>query len=322
MTKRVLMTGSDGFVGPHVENELRRVCGPEIEIIATSKVGGAHPVFGKMDALDVTDAAAMRRSITRNDPTHVIHLAGVAAVGAASMDPEAAWAINLGGTRNLAQAILEHAPGCWLLNVGSGLIYGETARSGQPLDENALPAPVDDYGVTKAAADLALGAMVRRGLRVVRLRPFNHIGTGQTEAFVIPAFAMQIARIEAGLIEPVLRVGNLDAKRDFLDVRDVARAYALTVEHAHELRSGVILNVASGIPCRIGDMLKTLMALSQVAITVEQDPARMRASDLPLIVGDAARARELLGWSSEYNLNDTLAAVLDDCRSLVAHRTG
>ena len=122
---------------------------------------------------------------------------------------------------------------------------------------------------------------------------------------------MQIARIEAGLIEPVLRVGNLDAKRDFLDVRDVARAYALTVEHTHELRSGVILNVASGIPCRIGDMLQTLLALSRVAITVEQDPARMRASDLPLIVGDAARARELLGWSSEYNLNDKLAAVLD-----------
>ena len=118
-----------------------------------------------------------------------------------------------------------------------------------------------------------------------------------------------------------LRVGNLDAKRDFLDVRDVARAYALTIEHTHKLRSGVILNVASGNPCRIGDMLQTLLALSRVAITVEQDPARMRASDLPLIVGDAARARELLGWNSEYNLNDTLAAVLDDCRSRVARST-
>src|SRR6478735_5308799 len=117
VTTRVLMTGSDGFVGPHVENALRRVCGAEIEIIATSKVGGTHPVFGKMDSLDVTDAVAMRASINRNNPTHVIHLAGVAAVGAASMDPESAWAINVGGTRNLAQAILEHAPGCWLLNV-------------------------------------------------------------------------------------------------------------------------------------------------------------------------------------------------------------
>src|SRR4249919_833363 len=105
-TTRVLMTGSDGFVGPHVENALRRVGGAKIEIIATSKVGGTHPVFGKMDALDVTDAAAMRASIARNDPTHVIHLAGIAAVGAASMDPETAWALNVGGTRILAQAIL------------------------------------------------------------------------------------------------------------------------------------------------------------------------------------------------------------------------
>lgn len=318
MTTRVLMTGSDGFVGPHVANALHRVCGAEIEIIATSKAGGTHPVFGKMDALDVTDAAAIHSSITHAKPTHVIHLAAIAAVDAASTDPGKAWAIHVGGTRNLAEAILERAPGCWLLNVGSGLIYGETAKSGQPLDENALPAPVDDYGVTKAAADLALGALARRGLRVIRLRPFNHIGTGQTEAFAIPAFAMQIARIEAGLTEPVLRVGNLDAKRDFLDVRDVARAYALTVAHTHELRSGLILNVASGVPCRIGDILQVLLSLSLVTITVEQDPARMRASDLPLVVGDAARARALLGWSSEYTLVDTLAAVLDDCRSRVA----
>src|SRR4051794_20734396 len=317
MTTRVLLTGSEGFAGAHVVSALSSLFGKKVEITATSKVGGVHPVFGKMDAFDVTDTTSVRASIAQIGPTHVIHLAAIAAVGAASSDPETGWAINLDGMRNLAQAILAQATGCWLLNVGSGLIYGETARSGQRLDESALPAPVDDYGVTKAAADLALGALVRRGLRVVRLRPFNHIGTGQTEAFAIPAFAMQIARIEAGLIEPVLRVGNLDAKRDFLDVRDVARAYALTVERTHELKSGVILNVASGNPCRIGDLLQTLLALSRVAITVEQDPARMRASDLPLIVGDASRARELLGWRSEYNLNDTLAAVLDDCRSRV-----
>src|SRR4051812_14458558 len=136
---RVLMTGADGFVGPHAENALRRVCGREIEIIATSKVGGTHPVFGNVDALDVTDTAAIRSSIAHNAPTHVLHLAALAAVDAASSDPGMAWAIHVGGTRNLAQAILEYAPACWLLNVGSGLIYGETARSGQPLDENALP---------------------------------------------------------------------------------------------------------------------------------------------------------------------------------------
>lgn len=318
MTKRVLMTGAEGFVAPHVEKALRSLCGAETEIVATSKAGGVHPLFGKMEALDVTDATAVQAAIAQNDPTHVLHLAAIAAVGVATTDPETAWAVHVGGTRNLAQAILDQAPHCWLLNVGSGLIYGEAAKSGRPLDETSTLAPVDDYGVTKASADLALGAMVRRGLKAVRLRPFNHTGAGQTEAFVIPAFAMQIARIEAGQIEPVLRVGNLEAERDFLDVRDVARAYALAVRHTDSFEPGVILNIASGVPSRIGDMLQKLLAQSQVAITVEHDPARMRASDLPRIVGDATLARKLLGWSPEYTLDDTFGAVLDDCRRRVA----
>ncbi|WP_456858102.1 NAD-dependent epimerase/dehydratase family protein [Bradyrhizobium sp. USDA 4515] len=312
------MTGADGFVGPHLGKALRCICGTGTEIIATSRVGGMHPLFGKMDALDVTDAAAVRAAIARDDPSHIVHLAAVAAIGAASADPETAWAVHVGGARNLARAMLDLAPHSWLLNVGSGLIYGDTANSDQPLNEKALPAPVDDYGVTKAAADLALGALVRRGLRVLRLRPFNHTGPGQTEAFAIPAFAMQIARIEAGLAKPVLRVGNLDAERDFLDVRDVASAYALAVHRTADLQSGLILNIASGIPCRIGDMLQTLLTLSRVAITIEHDPARIRASDLPRVIGDATRARELLGWSPKYSIHDTLGVVLDSCRSQVA----
>lgn len=318
---RVLITGANGFVGPHVERALRAACGAEIEIIATSKAGGEHPYFGEMDALDVTDATAVHTTIARNSPSHVLHLAGVAAVASAATQPEMAWAVHVGGTRNVAHAILDCAPRCWLLNVGSGLIYGDTAKSGQPLNETAVLAPVDDYGVTKAAADLALGALVRRGLKVVRMRPFNHTGAGQSESFVIPAFAMQIARIEAGLAEPVLRVGNLDAERDFLDVRDVAHAYALTLQHTGDFQPGVILNIASGIPCRIGDLLQTLLAQSRISITAEHDQARMRASDLPRIIGDAARAREVLAWSPEFRLGDTLNTVLDDCRCRVARET-
>jgi GDP-4-dehydro-6-deoxy-D-mannose reductase len=116
----------------------------------------------------------------------------------------------------------------------------------------------------------------------------------------------------------VLRVGNLEAERDFLDVRDVARAYALTVQRTDDLKSGLILNVASGIPSRLGDMLQTLLALSRVAVTIEHDATRMRASDLPRVIGDATRARELLGWSPEYRIHDMLGAVLDNCRSRVA----
>jgi GDP-4-dehydro-6-deoxy-D-mannose reductase len=311
---RVLITGAQGFVGPYLAQALRRVCG-DATIIATGKTSGEHPLLGSVSALDITDPSAVKAAIGRYQPTHVVNLAGLAAPAAATSDPRAAWQVHVEGALNLASSILEEAPQCWLLSIGSGLVYGDSAKPGLPLDETALLAPVDEYAVTKAAADLALGALTRRGLKNIRFRPFNHFGPGQEETFVIPAFAMQIAQIEAGFAEPVIHVGNLDAERDFLDVRDVVNAYALAVRHAEELQEpGLILNVASGVPRRIGDVLLRLLKQSRAEITIEQDPERLRPSDLPRIVGDADRARQKLGWAPGYSFDDTLAAVLDDCR--------
>lgn len=316
--KRVLITGAGGFVGFHVAEALRRACGDDLAIFPTAKNAGSHAALGSVIALDVTDRVAVEDVITRYAPTHVIHLAGITAPAAASSDPQAAWRVNVHGTLVLAQAILDRTPDCWLLNVGSGLVYGDSAKSGVPLDEKTLLTPVDEYSVTKAAADLALGALVRRGLKCIRMRPFNHTGPGQTEAFVVPAFATQIARIEAGLAPPVIQVGNLDAERDFLDVRDVARAYALAVQGAGGLEPGIILNIASGAARRIADMLEQLLAQSRVKIATEIDPARYRPIDLPRIIGNASRAQERLGWTPEHIFEDTLTAVLNDCRVRVA----
>jgi GDP-4-dehydro-6-deoxy-D-mannose reductase len=257
-------------------------------------------------------------AIERYNPSHVIHLAGIAAPSAARLDPQMAWRVHVQGALNLCRAILDAAPDCWLLHVGSGLVYGETAKSGEPLDEQSLLAPTDEYSVTKAAADLALGAEVRRGLKCIRLRPFNHTGAGQSDAFVVPAFAKQIARIEAGLEPPVMRVGNLDAERDFLDVRDVANAYALAVTNSPKVSSGLILNIASGVPRRIENILQQVLQQSSVTITVERDPARLRPSDLPRIAGSADLARRLLGWEPEHVLEDTIHNVLNDWRRQVA----
>lgn len=315
---RVLITGARGFVGPYVSEALHSVCGRDIVIVATSKDGGVHPVFGQIEALDVTDKVAVHDAIARHRPTHVVHLAAVAALGAAQADPQNTWRIHVHGALNVAHAILDKAPRCWLIHVGSGLVYGESAKSGRPLDENTLLAPIDDYAVTKAAADLALGALTRQGLKCIRLRPFNHTGPGQTEAFAVPAFAMQIARIEAGLAPPVIRVGNLDAERDFLDARDVANAYARVAMHSDDLEPSTIFNVASGISWRMENILDQLLARSSVKIVTEQDPLRLRPSDLPRIVGDATRARTLLGWSPEHPFEETLAAVLNDCRARVS----
>jgi GDP-4-dehydro-6-deoxy-D-mannose reductase len=311
---RVVITGAQGFVGPHAADALAFALKGSAEIITTSMAGGEHPRLGRVLPLDVTDEAAIVKFITDVRPTHVLNLAGIASVAAASAGPDLAWRVNFNGPLHLARVILRECPECWLLNVGSGLAYGESAKTGRPLDENTLLDPMDEYAASKAAVDMALGALVRRGLRCIRLRPFNHMGTGQSEDFVATSFAMQIARIEAGLSTAAIRIGNLEAERDFLDVRDVANAYAKIFLASDRLPSGLILNIASGIPRRISEILDVLRSLSRVTMTVEQDHGRMRPSDLPTIIGDASKARELLGWAPRYDFKQTLNDILDDCR--------
>ena len=195
---KVLVTGANGFVGPYFVDAMRRDFGCSTEIVLTGKVGGQHALLGSVLPLDITKCGAIREVIASIRPTHVLHLAAVAAPAVANAHPEETWRVHAFGTLNLARAILQETPDCWLLNVGSGLVYGDSAQAGRLLDESTLLAPNDEYSASKAAADLALGALARQGLKCIRLRPFNHAGPGQTEAFVIPAFSMQIARIEAG----------------------------------------------------------------------------------------------------------------------------
>jgi GDP-4-dehydro-6-deoxy-D-mannose reductase len=213
---------------------------------------------------------------------------------------------------------LDECPGCRIIFSGSSEVYGASFKAGVPLNESAELQPANPYASSKAAADLMLGQMALQGLKVARLRPFNHTGPGQTEHFAIPSFAAQIARIERGLQEPVMRVGSLDSMRDFLDVQDVVDAYVSTVLLADELPAGCVMNLASGKPRRIGDMLDSLLAMSEVRIDVTPDPARFRPSDTPLVVGDSSRAYALLGWRPQRDIEYTLASVLGYWRARVA----
>ena len=297
---RILVTGAAGFAGAHLLPALARLPGAEI----------SAPGF------DVTDADATRQAVAAERPDACIHLAAVAGIPAAQAGPDAAWRVNLHGTLNLARALVAETPWCTLLFVSTADAYGSSFQRGAPVDEDAKLAPMNTYGATKAAADLALGAMVGDGLKVIRVRPFNHTGRGQSPAFVVAAFARQVARIAAGLQPPVIRVGALDPWRDFLDVRDVCAAYIACI--TTELPSGTVLNLASGVPRRIGDVLAELIDIAGIAAEIEVDGGRLRRSEIPTATGDASRAAQLLGWTPQIAWRQTLTDVLDDWRGRVS----
>lgn len=313
---RVLVTGGRGFVAAHAMAALRSL-GPSVEVIGTARGEEAQAGSG-MRVLDVTDPTAVRIALREVRPTHVLNLAGVAAPAAANRDWRTAWAVNVDGPLALADAMKAEVPDAMLVQVGTGLAYGGAAKSGAALSETACLDPLDVYGASKAAADFGLGALARLGHTIIRLRPFNHTGPGQSTDYVVPAFADQIARIEAGLLPPVVKVGDLSAERDFLDVRDVARAYALVIARSDTLPAGTVLNIASGVPRRMSDLLDALIARAHTKVTVVADPTRMRPSDVPRIVGDASRARAALGWSPEISFEQMIDDVLGDCRRRVA----
>ncbi len=291
----MLVTGSRGFVGGHLVPRLEeRGC----RILETDR-----------EDLDVCDPEAVGALVASERPDAIVHLAAVSSVGAARSDPHQAFRVNFAGTRNVCAAVSRHAPRARVLLVGSGEAYGPLHEGAAPFDEEAALRPASVYGRSKAAADLLGASWSARGLDVVRVRAFNHSGAGQSDAFVLASFARQLCEIEKNDQEKVLRTGNLESIRDFLDVRDVASAYVALLDRS--VPQGAY-NVASGEGHRIGALLERLMQLSGVRAELRVDPARMRPADRS--IGDASRLRRATGWAPRFAIEATLASVVDDWR--------
>lgn len=293
---RALVTGASGFVGRHLAAALRD--------------DGAEDI--SWPAIDVTDITTIRNALDAARPTHVFHLAAQTFVPDSLASPEATYRVNVIGTALVAQGIREYAKSSEtmprLIFTSSAEVYGPRERRDFPLKETLDPRPANPYAASKAAAEaVLLGEARSLKLDVVVARAFNHIGPGQSDRFVVPAFASQLARIAHGE-PPVLMVGNVDAARDFLDVRDVVRAY---IALARDGECGEIYNVCSGNAVTIRDVLRELVTIAHVPVEIREDTARLRPSDVPLFVGSAQKLRDRTGWTPEIPLGRSLRDVYE-----------
>ncbi len=271
-------------------------------------------VLTPADELDVTDAASVERALTGSCPDAVYHLAGLAHVGRSWEEPAAFFDTNAAGTLHVLDAARRCRPLPRVLVVSSAEVYGAVAAEELPLTEETPMRPVSPYAASKAAAEMVcLQAHLGWGLPVIRARPFNHMGPGQSPTFAVPALAGRIlAALRAG--SGVLRTGNLSARRDFTDVRDVVRAYRLLMERGEP---GTAYNVCSGRDVSMAEVVDQLMAISGADLRTEPDLELMRPVDVPVIRGDASRLEATTGWSPEVPLEESLRAVLESLPDFV-----
>jgi GDP-4-dehydro-6-deoxy-D-mannose reductase len=316
--KRVMVTGASGFLGRHLVTALKQSLAPDDVVIAASRqlsaAGGDGAVVHAL--FDLADADLCRRVIDTMQPTHVVHLAGIASPADVARSVEAATAANVQNTIHLANACEQLTDKPVFLFASSGEVYGKTCLEAELLREDMTIQPASPYGHTKAAAEAEVST--RFGGRGIILRLFNSVGPGQDERFVVGAFAAQVARIEAGLVPPVLRVGNLSSVRDFLDGRDtVAAMTSLILRPVPSSGQSEVFNIASGHGRTISAIVDDLRALSQTPFEVELDPARARPSDIPRSVGDASKLRALTGWAPRHAWADTLRDTIEYWRAFV-----
>lgn len=309
---RILVTGAAGFVGPWLVRELA-AHGHVVIASAMDPVELREAEGGLCIAADLTDSAEVFALVNQARAEAVIHLAGWSHVGESWAQPGAAIRSNIEATATLFDTWAATGTARRFLFVSTSEVYGVVKPEALPLNERSPIAPVTPYAATKLAAEQMLRVLsARRAAAVTIARPFSHTGPGQSPRFICPGFAEQVAQVEEGVLDRI-RHGDLSPRRDFLDVRDVVRAYRLIVEGDYGAQT---FNIASGIAVPMQQVLDTLCELGGVDPSIaELDHARLRPVEVPVLQGDSTLLKEATGWVPGYSLRETLADILAEARS-------
>jgi GDP-4-dehydro-6-deoxy-D-mannose reductase len=312
-----LITGMNGFAGSHLADFLLTKSGVQVFGAGIGDTANIAHLARRATFVegDLTDLKFTESLLAQAQPDRIYHLAGQAFPPISWQDPWGTIEVNLRAEVNLLNAVARARLPVRILVTGSMDEYGRIDPRDLPVTEETPLCPDSPYGVSKIAQDfLGLQYFLSHKLHIVRVRPSNHIGPRQNEQFVTSNFAKQIAEIEAGVHEPVLYVGNLTAQRDFADVCDIVRAYFLALEHGVP---GDVYNIGSERAHSIQHVLDLMLKESRVPIRVERDPARLRPSDTPIIVCNAAKFRAQTGWEPTISLEQSLRDILDYWRTQV-----
>lgn len=319
--KRILVTGATGFVGRHLTALLSLEGGNEIvgTYLSTPPSVSSPGSYAKV-SLD--DYSAVEGLIRDTAPDEIYHLAAIAAPGDANLRRLDAYRINTQAGLFILEAVAKVRAEAKVLCVSSSEVYGRVEPDENPVTERKLPKPKGMYAVSKFMLETICAQYAASpGIHVVVARPFNHTGPGQGEKFVAPSFAMQMARVEAGLREPVIKTGDLSPQRDFTDVRDVVTAYPAMLRKGV---SGEVYNVSSGVPVSMKTIYDTLLGFcASKNIKRETDESRMRPAENTLVFGSSEKLHAVTGWSPSIPLAKTLEDLMDDCRlRVVAEKRG
>ena len=309
--QNALVIGAGGFVGTYLIRHLLEL--GTYEVSATKIQGEALSIDGTaVYTLDLADRAGIDSLLAKVRPDVIFHLAAVSSVALSWKKPQLVVDVNIKGTLNLLDAVRDSVFSPRMLLIGSGEEYGHVNAKNVPICEDTYLRPGNIYAASKAFQGM-LGSIYAEayGMDIVMVRAFNHIGPGQSEIFVVSDFCRQVACIEKGLQEPVIRVGNLAAKRDFTDVRDVVRAYVMLVQKG---RAGEFYNVGSGNALAIQDILDIILSKTAHQIAIEVDAEKFRPVDVPIIEADITKLVEETGWERQYSLETTVEETLDGWR--------